>query len=152
MTYDYGTDEELEKSTNKVMVIGAIMLIGMAAVFPLYRWFEPANRDESREEQLQFLAEEGEADWQLNCASCHGQTGEGGIGPALNSQQFLQSATDDQIETLIAVGIPGSQMSAYSLDHGGVLTSQQIKAITTYIRSWEPDAPDNPDWRAMIDG
>ena len=81
MTYEYSTDEDLEKSTNKVMVVGAIMLLGMAAVFPLYRWFEPANRDESRDNQLQYLAEEGEQDWQLNCASCHGQTGEGGIGP-----------------------------------------------------------------------
>ena len=152
MSYEYTTDEDLQKSTNKVMVVGAILLFGMAAVFPLYRWVEPANRDESREAQEQSLATEGENNWQLNCASCHGQTGEGGTAPALNSEQFLQSADDEQVGTLIAVGIPGSQMSAYSLDYGGVLTSQQIRAIVTYIRSWEPDAPDNPDWRAMIDG
>lgn len=151
MTYEYSTDEELDRSTNKVMTVGAILLIGMAAVFPLYRWVEPATRDEARAEQLDSLAEEGENLWQFNCASCHGTAGEGGIAPALNSTQFLQAATDDQIGTLISVGVPGSQMSAYSLDYGGPLTSEQIKAIVTFIRSWEPDAPDRPDWRAMVE-
>ncbi len=43
-------------------------------------------------------------------------------------------------------------MSAYSLDYGGPLTSEQIQSVVTYIRSWEPDAPDRPDWRDMIGG
>jgi hypothetical protein len=62
--------------------------------------------------------------------------------------QFLQSATDGQIESLIAVGVPGSQMSAYSQDYSGPLTSEQIKALRVFLRSWEDDAPDRPDWRA----
>ena len=64
---------------------------------------------------------------------------------------FLQAATDEQARTLIAVGIPGSQMSAYSLDHGGPLTSEQIKALATFIRSWEDDAPDVPNWRNPLE-
>jgi hypothetical protein len=42
-------------------------------------------------------------------------------------------------------------MGAYSQDFGGPLTSEQIKAVVTYIRTWEPNAPDNPDWRSMMD-
>jgi hypothetical protein len=38
-------------------------------------------------------------------------------------------------------------MSAYSLDHGGPLTSEQIRSLALFIRSWEGDAPDVPDWR-----
>ncbi|MDJ0767563.1 MAG: cytochrome c [Ilumatobacter sp.] len=151
-TYDYTTDEELERSTNTWMVAGVVLLALMAAVFPFYRWYEPGSRSDAREEQLASLAVKGEGVWQFNCSSCHGLNGEGGIGPALNSEQFLQSSTDDQARTLIAVGIPGSQMSAYSLDYGGPLTSEQIKAVVTFIRSWEPDAPDVPDWRAMMGG
>lgn len=148
----YETDPELEASTNKVMMIGAgLMLLG-ALTFPLYRFVEPANRDEARETQLESLATTGEELYNLNCSSCHGLSGEGGIGPALNSQQFLQSATDDQIELLVSVGIPGSQMSAYSQDFSGPLTSEQIKALRVFMRSWEDTAPDNPEWRAMIDG
>lgn len=38
-------------------------------------------------------------------------------------------------------------MAAYSLDLGGLLTSAQIEALTVFLRSLEPDAPDRPDWR-----
>lgn len=152
MPYGYTTDPEVEESTNKVMLWGAILMLAMAAVFPLYRWIEPAAREEARDLQLVSLQHEGEQIWSVNCTSCHGLNGEGGVGPALNSQQFLQSASDAQMSQLIAVGVPGSQMSAYSQDFGGPLTSEQIKAVATFIRSWEADAPDNPDWRAMMGG
>lgn len=148
----YDVDPELERSTNRVMMIGAGLMLVLIAVFPLYRWFEPANRDDAREANLASLADSGQSLWGFNCASCHGLNGEGGIGPALNSQQFLQAASDEQMETIIAVGIPGSQMSAYSLDYAGPLTSEQIKALRVFIRSWEDDAPDRPDWRAMMGG
>ena len=152
MPYGYSTDDDLDRSTNKWMAVGAGLLILLAAVFPFYRWYEPDARADSRAAQAASLAAQGENLWQDSCASCHGASGEGGTAPALNTKQFLQSATDPQIDTLIAVGIPGSQMSAFSLDHGGPMTSEQIKSIVTYIRSWEPDAPDNPDWRSMIGG
>jgi mono/diheme cytochrome c family protein len=152
MPYGYTSDRELDDSTNRVMFWGAILMVAMALVFPFYRWFEPDARAAAREAQLASLAEEGGTIWSFNCASCHGLNGEGGLGPALNSKQFLQSATDDQISLLVSVGIPGSQMSAYSQDHGGPLTSEQIRAVTTFMRSWEPEAPDRPDWRAMMGG
>lgn len=140
-------DPQLEESTNKWMTAGFVIMVLMVLVFPVYRFYEPANRDEARESHVESLAEQGEAIYQLNCVACHGQSGEGGIGPALNSQQFLQAASDDQIGLLIAVGVPGSQMNAYSIDFGGPLTSEQIKSVTTFLRTWEPDAPDRPDWR-----
>lgn len=148
MATSYQTEDgELEQSTNRVMMIGAGLLVVMAAVFPFYRWTEPVNREASYEAQLASLAESGESLWGFNCKSCHGLAGEGGVGPALNSKQFLQEATDPQIEQFVAVGVPGSQMGAYSQDFGGPLTSEQIKALAVYMRSWEEDAPDNPDWR-----
>lgn len=148
----YRSDEGLEASTNRVMAFGAVLLVAMAAVFPLYRWFEPSNREATRADNLASLAEEGESLWGFNCGSCHGVNGEGAIGPALNSQQFLQAASDDQTRLLIGVGVPGSQMGAYALDYGGPLTAEQIRALVVFIRSWEDDAPDRPDWRAMVDG
>ncbi|MFW2380342.1 MAG: c-type cytochrome [Acidimicrobiales bacterium] len=144
----YEVDKELEQSTNRVMVIGAVLMFALAAIFPLYRWFEPSAREESREANLASLADSGQDLWGFNCAACHGLNGEGGVGPVLNSKQFLQAASDGQIETITAVGVPGSQMSAYSLDYAGPLTSEQIKALRVFIRSWEEDAPDVPDWRA----
>lgn len=148
----YERDEQLESETNRVMMYGAILLLGLAAVFPLYRWFEPENREASRTEHLESLAESGAQLWGLNCSSCHGLDGEGGIGPALNSKGFLEAAGDDQISTFIAVGVPGTAMSAYSQDFAGPLTSEQIRAITVHLRSWEKDAPDRDDWRNPAGG
>ncbi len=147
MTYRQHTDPELEESTNRVMLWGAFLLAALVLAFPLYRIVEPAARDEARAVQLRSLEEQGSTLYQANCAACHGLNGEGTLGPALNAQEFLQSATDEQSTTLIAVGIPGSQMNAFSLDHGGSLTSEQIKAIVAFLRSWEEDAPERPDWR-----
>ena len=140
-------DTELEESTNRWMVWGAALMGAMVLIFPVYRFYEPANRAEARETHLASLAEQGEAIFQLNCSSCHGADGEGGIGPALNSQQFLTGADDEQIAAIIAVGIPGTQMSAYSLDFGGPLTSEQIRSVTIWLRSLVETAPDRPDWR-----
>ena len=140
-------DPELEASTNKWMLWGFVLIVVMVLAFPAYRLTEPANRDEARETLTASLIEQGDTLFQFNCVACHGEQGLGGSAPALNSQQFLTAADDEQIASLIAVGIPGSQMSAYSLDYGGPLTLEQINALTTYLRSLEPDAPDNPDWR-----
>ena len=93
------------------------------------------------------LAEMGAPRFQRYCASCHGVEGEGRSAPALNSQQFLGSSTDEQTIALIAVGVPGTAMSAYSLDFGGPLTSEQIEAIAAFVRTWEETAPDVPNWR-----
>lgn len=144
----FTTDERLEESTNKWMAWGVVLMALFVLAFPLYRWFEPSNREAARESHVESLAEQGAGIWSVNCAACHGLSGEGGIGPALNSQQFLTAASDDQARLLISVGVPGSQMAAYALDYGGPLTSEQIKAVVTFIRSWEEDAPDVPDWRA----
>lgn len=146
----YDVDEELEASTNRVMLYGVVLLFALAAVFPLYRFTEPANREESREAHLNSLAETGQGLYSLNCSGCHGLAGEGGSAPALNSKQFLQAAGNEQIETFIAVGVPGTQMAGYSQDFAGPFTSEQIKAVTLYLRTWEEDAPDRPDWREPL--
>ena len=148
-------DAELERSTNEWMKWGLAIMVVMVLVFPIYRIYEPSARADARAVQEASLVEQGHSIYSLNCASCHGATGEGGVGPALNAKQFLTSATDEQISGLIAVGVPGSQMSAYSLDFGGPLTSEQIEAITTFVREWEETAPDFPNWRdplGLLDG
>ena len=143
-------DEGLENSTNLWLRWGLILIALAILAFPVYRLYEPSSRDEARETLITSLEEQGENLYALNCAACHGADGLGGVGPALNAQQFLASADDGQISALIAVGVPGSEMSAYSLDFGGPLTLEQIDALTTYLRSLEEGAPDFPGWREPL--
>ena len=147
MPYGYATDSELDESTDRVMTAGAVLMLLLVAAFPFYLLYEPGAREQARSVQHDSLVEEGSSVWAFSCGSCHGEAGEGVSAPALNSRQFLQSSSDEQARLLISVGVPGTTMSAFSQDHGGPLTSEQIRAVTTYIRSWEDEAPDRPDWR-----
>lgn len=143
-------DPDLDRSTNRWMLAGLVLIGLMVLTFPAYRLFEPGAREEARVEHVADLAAQGDQLFSITCAPCHGTQGLGATAPALNSRQFLAAASDEQISSLIAVGVPGSQMAAYSLDFGGPLTLAQIEALTTYLRSLEETAPDNPDWRAPL--
>jgi len=152
MPYGYSSDPDIDRSTNRVMLWGALLLLAMILVFPLYLNFEPDNREESRTENLASLASQGETIWEANCSTCHGVDGEGVSAPALNSKQFLQEASDEQIFHLVSVGVPGTAMAAFGQDLAGPLTSEQVEAATAYIRAWEKEAPDRPDWRTAGQG
>ena len=39
------------------------------------------------------------------------------------------------MQLLIAGGVSGSNMQAWCLDSGGTLTDEQIRQLTTYLRS-----------------
>ncbi len=141
-------DPALEESTNKWMQWGLVLMVIMVLAFPIYRIIEPDRRADAAEGRVTELAAQGDELFALTCSGCHGQEGRGGAtAPTLNAKEFLQAAVDLQIESLIATGVPGSQMSPYSLDFGGPFTQEQIVALTTYLRSLEPDAPSVPDWR-----
>jgi mono/diheme cytochrome c family protein len=145
------TNNDLERSTNRWMWAGLVlMLIGVVA-FPLYRVYEPTARAEAAEANQANLAQAGASLWTSTCASCHGANGAGVDAPALNSLQFLTIASDEQIFSLVNTGVPGTDMAAYGQQFDGPLTRQQIAALTACIRSWEETAPDRPDWRDMVD-
>ncbi len=73
----------------------------------------------------------GEGVFGERCAVCHGRAGEGGIGPALNTDDFAQkfSADNDLVDVLRngADGMPGFDNRR--------ITDQDMKGLVTYIRS-----------------
>jgi mono/diheme cytochrome c family protein len=144
-------DPELEASTARWMQVGVVLMFLFAVAFPIYRLYEPGARATAREQQLADLRAEGQNVYEDSCSSCHGSEGQGVDAPALNSKQFLGSVTQDQIASIAAHGIPGSEMPAWSIDFGGPLTAEQIDAAASYIESWRPNAPDRPDWRSVGD-
>ena len=141
---------ELEASTSRWMVAGLILMGLFVLAFPLFRFYEPAQRADAREQQLAFLSQQGAEVFAANCESCHGSAGRGAVGPAIGAKEFLESVDDRQLSQLIAVGIPGSEMVAYSNDFGGPLTSEEITSVTTYLRSLGDDAPSVPNWRTPL--
>ncbi len=65
------------------------------------------------------------------CSQCHGQKGEGGIGPALDASQFQLSNTDQDIFDKINMGHKATAMIAW----GEILTSDQIQQLVSFIRT-----------------
>ena len=65
------------------------------------------------------------------CAQCHGVSGEGGSGPALNTSEFQQTTPDQEIFAAINLGFPDSPMIAW----GKLLSSSQIDQLVQFVRS-----------------
>jgi len=97
--------------------------------------------------QLASYRDLGSQVFGTNCSGCHGKNAIGGSAPVLNSQQFLKATSDAQIANLVASGVPGTEMPAWSLAFSGPLTDDQILQVVTYLRSLEPKAPSVPTWR-----
>lgn len=138
---------ELERSLDRYLMWGLAFMAVLIAGFVIYRVREPTLRAHASAAQETSYREIGTQLFATNCSSCHGKGANGGSAPVLNSKEFLKSTTDDQIRALIAGGISGTDMSPWSVAFGGTLTDEQIRQITTYLRSLEANAPSVPNWR-----
>jgi mono/diheme cytochrome c family protein len=127
--------------------VGTLMLALLVVAFPVYKAVESSRRIDALQSQDTALMGSGQQLWGLNCAACHGLNGQGVDAPALNSQEFFQGTSDEQIAGIVRGGVPGTAMPAWWNEYGGPLTDQQIAEVVAYIRSWEKTAPSCPDWR-----
>ena len=139
---------DLERSLNRYLMFGLVFMVVLAAGFAAYRVREPTLRSDAAASQEKSYRDIGTQLFATSCSSCHGKGAVGGDSPVLNAQEFLKSTSDDQIFALVAGGVPGTEMPAWSLAFGGTLTDEQIRQLVTYLRSLEPTAPSVPDWRA----
>jgi mono/diheme cytochrome c family protein len=137
----------LERSLDRYYTAGLVFMFVLAVAFPLYRLREPTLRADAKTQQDAEYQRIGTTLFDQGCASCHGKNATGGSAPTLNSKQFLEATTDAQAALIVTGGVPGTSMSAWSIDFGGPLTDEQIRQLVTYLRSLEPNAPSIPDWR-----
>lgn len=59
------------------------------------------------------------------------------MAPALNVQSFLTQTNNQAIKAIISQGVPNTRMPAW----GGRLSDDELNALVSFIRSWEPTAP-----------
>jgi menaquinol-cytochrome c reductase cytochrome b/c subunit len=76
----------------------------------------------------------------IACASCHGAQGEGGVGPALNTQEFQAKYDDQALFDTISNGHTATPMVAW----GDSLTDEQINLLVQYIRVLGGATPATP--------
>lgn len=76
--------------------------------------------------------EQGQALYLDNCAPCHGENGEGDVGPGLRDPVFQEVYDDRLLGLVIRDGIENTQMPAF-LEMG--LSDKEISDIMAYIRT-----------------
>jgi len=124
------------------VAVAFVLTIAILASFQVYIFREPARIAGDEADQKSTDIFEGNVLFSTYCSVCHGKQGEGDVGPALNDKPFLASTDNDTIFSVISSGVPGTEMPAWNQVHGGPMTDQEVQQIVTYIRNWEPNAPD----------
>ncbi len=86
----------------------------------------------------------GQADYQVYCAVCHGEQGEGYAADnanALAHPAFLAVATDEFLRSAIIRGRPGTPMSAWGVEWGGPLADDAVDDMVAYLRAYAQGPP-----------
>ncbi len=65
-----------------------------------------------------------------HCAVCHGGEGEGGIGPALDTDDYAYGKEFEAVRVSIADGRPGGMPP-----FGAQLSAAQVEALTNYVKA-----------------
>ena len=89
-------------------------------------------------------AKAGKADYQIYCASCHGETGagDGPVSQALNPKParhsdgaYMNPLTDDYLFKVIKFGGASVGKSPMMAPLGGALSDQQIRNVIAFMRT-----------------
>jgi mono/diheme cytochrome c family protein len=147
------SDEELEKSViERYMGWGVVLVLFFAIFFPAYFLYDTQFRlNQAQQDFFVTGVVEGEEEYQLLCAQCHGAEGQGGAAaapddpdsswpaPQLNNivARYEDNLNVDDIEdfiyTTIERGRPGTPMPVFGQAFGGPLTDAEVQHITDWI-------------------
>lgn len=111
----------------KALFLAALVAVPLMVAAPTGLWAQSTNTawDDTYTEGMNL--------YQQNCAACHGQNGEGGIGLPLNLQSFLNISSLDYVLKSVTYGRPERLMPAFET----TLTPKQIKALGYFVKSWQ---------------
>lgn len=82
---------------------------------------------------------EGELIYKASCAACHGQAGEGGVGPNMTDPYWLHGGGIKNIFRVIKYGVPEKGMIAWSAQ----LKPGDMQKVASYILTMEGSNPPN---------
>lgn len=82
----------------------------------------------------------GQAIYMANCAVCHGQAGEGGIGPNMTDEYWIHGGEINDIFRIVKYGVLDKGMVPWEQ----MLTPAQIAEVSNYILNLRGTNPPNP--------
>lgn len=81
--------------------------------------------------------EVGSRVFSASCRGCHGEEGAGGSAAQLQPNSFVQQSSDDELESLIAGGRPGTSMPAFE----DRLKAEEMAGVIALLRNWQDASP-----------
>ncbi|HSQ76231.1 MAG TPA: cbb3-type cytochrome c oxidase N-terminal domain-containing protein [Bacteroidota bacterium] len=81
----------------------------------------------------------GGEEYKKYCVSCHGNSGEGIVGPNLTDQYWIHGGSIKNVYATIKNGVPAKGMISWQL----VLSPKQMQEISSYVLSLQGTAPIN---------
>ncbi len=91
-------------------------------------------------DQSESVLAAGKAIFAQNCVACHGQNGEGVVGPNLTDEYWLHGGKINDLFKVVKYGVPEKGMIAWEKQ----LSPKQISDVSNYIESLKGTNPANP--------
>jgi plastocyanin/mono/diheme cytochrome c family protein len=129
------------KQINAMIVLLAILLVGVG----IYTIWDPFRAEAETERTREEIGHRGAQLYVTNCVNCHGERGEGRIGPALEPGARRASGRDDWtdpaklrenqqfVTNTLRCGRIGTQMPPWHVDQGGPLDDERIRQLVVLI-------------------
>lgn len=86
------------------------------------------------------LIENGKTVFNTNCVACHGEHGQGTVGPNLTDQFWLHGGSINDIFKTVKYGVAAKGMASWEKN----LSSKNIAEVVNYIMSLQGTRPANP--------
>ena len=137
---DVSTAEELEKLKSSFPDIWQKYesnIKGKGDGSPAVAAAEPAVEIDPLTDEASLAS--GKSIFITNCATCHGQAGEGGIGPNMTDDYFIHGPGMTNTVSIIEKGVPAKGMISWR----GILKEQQILEVASYILTLRGTNPPN---------
>lgn len=100
----------------------------------------PAGEDLERFLNTPGNIAKGEALFKANCVACHGEQGQGIIGPNLTDRFWIHGGSPENILHSVSVGWPEMGMPGWNLPLG----EEKVHWLTAYVMSLKGRRVDNP--------
>ena len=84
--------------------------------------------------------DEGKKIYTENCVACHGDAGQGGVGPNLTDDYWIHGGKINDVFKTVKYGWPANGMKSWQSDLGAM----QIAQVVCYVKSLKGTNPPNP--------
>jgi cytochrome c oxidase cbb3-type subunit 3 len=127
-----GSDDEYANEIKNYQIQFASVINAEAGV----NWNEPNFEKLTDPTEL----DKGKALFIKNCVSCHGNEGQGGIGPNFTDKYWIHGGGINNVAKTIALGVPEKGMITWKT----TFKKNDIIALASYVLSLQGTNPPNP--------